>query len=251
MKYAQAIILAGGKSQEDIYQHFGVSCVADLPVNGRRMVEVVAQAFQDAGVSRIITVGASVDNCKSASAGEAFVDSLRNGIQQTDNKGLIFVAACDMPFITSQEVAEFAGRYNRSGLYCAVVPVKSCRDRYPALARTALTVSEGEFTLGNVFMADRWAWQSALGVAEQAYNVRKSKLKLALLLGLPTTWRYLRAKKRPSCLTIAQLEQRAFELTKCPVTAAIGDWPGIGTDVDSLGHFRAAQQYMTDPTHGS
>ncbi|QQG49949.1 MAG: nucleotidyltransferase family protein [Candidatus Berkelbacteria bacterium] len=244
MKNAHAIILAGGKRLPDLESYCGVSHVANIPVNGVRMVERVASAFRDAGVQKITVVGAKVADCQEAAAGLSLLGSLKNGLDLADYSDRVILSTCDMPFLEAKEVSEFLSRQNGSTLYCAVVPVAACRDKYPELSRTSLTTAEGEFTLGNIFSGEKWVWDTVLPFVERAYKARKNKLRLAWMLGPFIAVRYLRARTKPEVLRISDLEHRARKLAKCPVSAVIGDWPGIGTDIDSTAHFQAAEPYF-------
>jgi len=248
MKNKSVVILAGGLCPSDLQEHAGVKYVADLPFGETSMVQRIVAAFREAGFENVIVVGTNVKGCTYVEAGDSFVDSLRGGLAAAKTTDMIFVATCDMPFLQAAEISAFAqSRQLGSTLCCAVVPVEVCSQHYPELVRTGLTVLEGKFTLGNIFAGEMWVWRHALKVAQKAYQARKNKLKLALMLGLPTTVRYLRAKKNPAALSIEQLEQRGRKIVGCNVRAVIGDWPGIGTDVDNQTHYQEALKYLEEP----
>jgi hypothetical protein len=247
MKYKAAVILAAGRCPADLYAQTHVLHTADLRFGDRATVDRVVDAFRGAGFDHIFVVGTLVEGCHHIADQGSFIANLRAGLIAAEKFGTIFVSTCDIPFLTTEEVRGFMEAQRGSTLYCSVIPMQACREAFPELARTTITLADGEFTLGNVFAAEYWVWRNALPVVERAFAARKSKVRLAFLMGLPTAYRYARARKRPEKLSIDQLERRARKVIKTDVRAVIGNWPGIGTDVDSLAHYEAAQRYFCQP----
>lgn len=249
-KYKSAVILAGGECPPELRQQTGVRHTANLEIGGKRMVDHVANTFRAAGFEHIFIVGCRVEGYHHLPDAGSFVANLRQGITEANQHGTIFFSTCDLPFLSAEELTSFSSKLIGSSLGVSVVPMECCRQTFPTLARTALTTAEGEFTLGNIVAGEGWVWQNALPVVERAFRWRKSKLGLAWLLGPRVAISYARAKKKPKALRIESLEERASKMIGIKhggVRAVIGDWPGIGTDVDSLDHYLAAQEYVRQP----
>lgn len=244
MKYKSAVILAAGRCPEDLCRYTGVRLTADLRFGDSSVIDRVVRAFRGAEFDRIIVVGTAVEGCIFVQDQGSFINNLRSGIDAAKSSGTIFVSTCDLPFVSAEEIRDFVAQQRGSSLYCSVIPTEACREAFPGLARTALTVREGEFTFGNIVAGEDWVWRNALPVVERAFNARKNKLALAWLMGIPTAARYLRAKKRPEALSIEQLENRARRMIRTDVRAVIGNWPGIGTDIDTLEHYIAAEAHF-------
>lgn len=249
MRRNAVIILAAGSCPEDLQHHTGIRLTADLRLGDRSFVDRVVDAFKEAEFEHIAVVGTRVSGCEYVPDQGSYFLNLKAGLEAAPDNYTKVVSPCDLPFLRSQEITEFMSKVYGSQLDCAVVPVQSCHEAFPGLARTALTVKEGEFTFGNIVAGDDWVWKNyALPIVDRAYRARKSIARLALLMGAITSARYLLAKRNPNALSIQQLEWRAYRKIKVPVRAVIGDWPGMGTDIDTLDHYKKARQYVT-PTH--
>lgn len=245
LKFRSAVILAGGECPPELRQQTGVHHTANLEIGGKRMVEHVTHTFAAAGFGHIYVVGNKVEGFHHLPDAGSFVGNLRQGIAEADRHGTIYVSTCDLPFLGVEEIDSFSEQIVGSSLCCSVVPMECCRRAFPDVARTALTTAEGEFTLGNIVAGEGWVWRHALPIVERAFRLRKNKLGLAWMMGPRVAINYARAKNRPDKLKIAQLERRASKMIRVMggVRAVIGDWPGIGTDVDTLEHYLKAQDF--------
>ncbi|HEU4965414.1 MAG TPA: NTP transferase domain-containing protein [Bacilli bacterium] len=230
-----AIILAGGTTPD-----LPTATKADLPIAGRPMVELVAQALTSVPLLQKVTVvresGSLTDNLQLAVS----------RLQRPDDEYLL-VSACDIPFLTPEAVEHFL-RACQPGcdLYYPVVERRLCEERFPGVKRTCVRLQDGTFTGGNLFLLRVGAWPDLYAWINRLYPKRKSPLALAGELGFGLTLRFLWSSLFGT-LSIAELERRAARLTGLRMKAVISPYPEIGTDIDKpedlplVSGFRVAQ----------
>lgn len=236
------VVLANGRSRQ--WRKLSPAPEGDftalVQVGGRRMYSWVVDAAKKVPqVDDIILVGDwtehfNVPGCRTVRGGDSLIGSLKNGLDLARHTKVL-VIACDIPAVKAESLAKFAlecSEYRNLAIGCPIIPVATCYEQFPGLKRTSARLSEGRYTLGNVFYMDKELVLSSLKHIEEAYKLRKKVLKLARKLGLGTLLRFVLAQVIPCCLSKTDLEARVEEILGCRVVGVEVDRADLGTDLD-------------------
>lgn len=240
------VILAGGKSSEEMQRATGCEFRADLPIAGLRMVEYVANAIRNAlpETERIIVVGSQVEGCLTATAGQSFLGSLKYGMQLVETETFL-IATADLPFLTKESVEEFVHKSDRkAALNWPIIPIEICKEQFPNMKRTTLKLKEGRYTGGNLALCNKALMQKILPTLQTAYQNRKSVFKLAGQIGIGTLARVAFGQILPSSLPLSILEAKIAKFVGAPVKAVVCSGADLGADVDSLEHYELAKNLI-------
>ncbi len=245
------VVLAGGKNSPDMAAATGVENRALTPIGTRTMLDYVVSALAETpSVGRIFVVGdvPGSDRYTAVAGRETLLDNLMAGLAAAGDQERVLISTSDIPFVTAASLEDFIRRAAATGadLCCSYVPLAACIRSYPEMKRTAITLAEGRFTLGNVmlvrprFLADH---QAAIA---QAYAARKSPVQMARLLGIGLLIRLLGAQiVSPRFLTTSALEAAVSRVLEG--TRAVGicsAYPEIGTDVDKPEDIAVARRLL-------
>lgn len=236
-----AVILAGGRCSPELRAETGCTYRAELPVAGRPIAETVANTVK-AAVKPLntIVVGYRLPGYPHAEAGTSFVASLRNGLAQVYSENFILVAA-DLPFLEQESVREIVSAANLDmALNYPIVRAGACESRFPDMKRTTLRIREGQFTGGNIAVANKKWLETIFPVLEKAYANRKKPFALAGQVGYGTLFKVLWGRLFPSALPLKTLEDAASRFLKAPVRAIVTNCADVGADIDNLEQYRAA-----------
>ena len=162
---------------------------------------------------------------------------------------LLLLCAADMPFITADAVRRFlkaAWDLDADLVYLAVplVAVQTfCGSE--KVHRTAVRLSEGELTGGNLLLVRAGILPSLHEWAQKAIRWRKNPLRLGPLIGWRLLWRFLVGQ-----LSVGELERRAEQLLGCRCKALIANLPELAFDVDKPEDYAFAQRLASRPLIG-
>lgn len=232
------VILAGGNLHSSFNESLGVRERWVLPIRGMSVLQVIADAARPHG--NVISVGGPPDaEWTVLQSGKSYVDSVRIGLEAATSERLVVMTA-DLPDLTPEAIEHFLSVCSGDAdLYYSVVPTAVCEAEYPNLKRTGIKLKEGSFTGGNMALFKRSALQQCLPRIQQAYDSRKSPLKLAKMLGYGTLLRMMGAQAIPALLDIPSIERAATRFLGIKVEAAICQHSAIGTDIDKIEHYQA------------
>lgn len=232
------VILAGGKSDPELAEKTGAEFRADVPFEGKTMLERVL--FAVSAVGRTIVVGGNpVEGQISVPGGRTFIESIKNGLDSVSTE-TFFLATVDLPCLTQEAVADFISRCDASAaLNYPIIEVEDCEREFPGMKRTLLKLREGTFTGGNVAVMRTDLMRKALPVLERAYAYRKSPAKLASLVGYGILGRIVLAKVLPSTLTLARLERAVGGFLGVRVKAIQTPFAEIGADIDNYSQYKS------------
>lgn len=232
-----AVVLAGRPNQGAFREVSDVPYEALLDVGGRPMVSYVLAALAAAReVGRVAVVGppqlgelVREHPFLLVPMGETVFDNVQAGLAALEPAGKVLIATSDIPLISGPMVDRFlkqcAARPAR--LHYPVVRRELAEAKYPLVRRTYVTLADGTFTGGNLFLAEPAAVAAVLEQGRRVFAYRKRPWKLLGLLGWTFMLRYLTHR-----LTLAQVEARASELLGFPGAAVISPDPEVGVDVD-------------------
>ncbi|MEW5920914.1 MAG: NTP transferase domain-containing protein [Bacillota bacterium] len=231
------IVLAGG-GKGDLAEQEGVACKALIRINDREMVRYVLTALCALPqIGRIIVVGPREELLFLQEHFPVEIVAEQGSILQNlvaANRCLnsgrhILISSADIPLLSLEALEHLLSKC-RPFTYDFYYPISSkerSESSFPGAKRTYVTMQEGTFTGGNVFLVNSAVIEDSAPLLERFLENRKSPLKMVSLLGAGFVLNYLRKN-----LTIAGLEERISSLLNLKARAVIIDYPEIGFDVD-------------------
>ncbi len=251
MTKVDVVVLAGGKNSPEMAAATGVENRALTPIGTRTMLDYVVSALaQTPSVRRIFVVGDVPSSAAyTAVAGqETLLENLMAGLGACGDQERVLISTSDIPFVTPQALEDFLHRASatEADLCCSYVPLAACTRKYPEMKRTAITLAEGRFTLGNVMLVRPRFLMGHREAIAQAYAARKSPVQMARLLGIGLLLRLLGSQLvSPRLLTISALETAVSRVLGGGRAVGIcSAYPEIGTDIDRPEDVAIAQRIL-------
>lgn len=233
------ILLAGAANTGPLREVSPAPNEALVEINGKPMVQYVLDALEKSTEVRRIVVVAPPGEVEPHVTGRhlEFVPS-RNHIVDNTLEALkvlpqdeeVLVVSCDVPLITGEIIDDLVALCRRTPaeLYYPICEKGVAEARFPHVKRTYVTLREGTYTGGNIFLVHPRIAHKVAEKVRQFLNYRKSPLKMIGLLGWGFTIRYLLLKN----LTLKELEQKVSDLLGVKGAVVIAPWPEVGVDVD-------------------
>lgn len=231
------IILAGGGSGELARQE-GVSNKALIKTGEKEMVRIVLDVYQQMEeIGRMILVGPEKEMSflKDDYDVEILPESnslignlvLASRFLQTSNH--LLISSADTPLLSVRAVQDFIQQCRPfdCDFYYPIVRKEESERVFPGEKRTYVSLKEGTFTGGNLFLVKSSAIEPSAPTVEKFLDSRKNPVKMASLLGTGFVLGMLVKK-----VSISQLEKRFSDLLKIKARAVISPYPEIGFDVD-------------------
>lgn len=254
-----ALVLAGGKASPEFQAatHVENRALAEL-APGRTMLDFVLAALGEAkSVNKVFVIGnvPPGEGYELVSPGESLLDNLVLGIRamgRETGKQVLLVSA-DIPFITGLAIEDFIDKASQLGAnFCyPIIPMKVYNAQFAGMKRTTLKLREGEFTGGNVILADPDYLLENEAVVRGAYAARKSVLRLGSMLGWGLLARVIASQLfAPKLLAIADLEAGISRLLGTTARAVITEHASLGTDVDKVDDVVVAKRILSRPADG-
>ncbi|MDA8235802.1 MAG: nucleotidyltransferase family protein [Clostridia bacterium] len=244
-----AVILAGGPNDGPLRDCSPAGYEALIEIGDRPMVDyVVAALAQSPSIRKLVLVGAA-EICEQihrrtvlhALPGDNPVGSVLNGVKALPGDNRVLLVAADIPLITPEAIEDFiqACANTQADFYYPIVS-RTDNDRYyPDIKRTYVTLKEGVFTGGNLFLVNPRIIDHCALWAEEMVGLRKSPLGLCRKLGLGIVIKFF-----CRCLTIAELEQKVSSLLGVQARTVITRHPEIGVDVDKPGDLQSVTRIL-------
>jgi len=213
------------------------------------MLEYVVSALNRApSVGEIVVVGAVPQSelYRTVTPNDTLLGNLLAGLDAAGDGERVLISTSDIPFLTPDAVEDFLTRALATGadLCCSYVPLALCDAKYPEMKRTAVKLSEGKFTLGNLMLVSPKFLRASEGVITAAYAARKSPVAIARLLGGGLLLRLLGAQLLPSLLPIKVLEATVSRVLGGRAVGICSAYAEIGTDIDKPADVALARQLL-------
>jgi len=231
-------VLAGGRGGIKGLNLPQVTQKADLPIDGRPMVEHVVSALSGASAIKRVSVARG--------DGDSLVANLLSAIRTLEvaEDDYVLVSACDIPFLTPEAIDDFLINCEPGfDVYYPIVRREACEHRFPGVKRTYAKFREGTFTGGNLFLVKASVLPPLTDLLERFFRLRKSPLRLAQLFGFGLLGRFFISSVLGT-LPIGDVEQRALRLAGIRAKAVISDYAEIGTDIDKLSDMMLVKQRL-------
>ncbi|MCW3489119.1 nucleotidyltransferase family protein [Dethiobacter alkaliphilus] len=244
------VVLAGTGKDTELTAQAGVNNKAFISINNQPMLGYVLEALKETPeIGRIAVVGPVADltpfieEYEILAVGQAgsIPENIRKGFEALQPRQHFLIVSADIPFLSVEAVTDFLAQcrpYNQD-FYYPIVHRDDNEGRFPGVTRTYVTLRDGVFTGGNLFLVNPAGIAVALPRMERFLALRKSPLKLAGTLGPGFVLKLLLKK-----LTIAELEKRFSALFGLQGKAVISRFAEIGTDVDKPADLELAQRML-------
>lgn len=234
-----ALVLAGSLNQGALRACSTVRYEALIPIGKKSMVEYVVDALRDSSrINQIVVVGPEEElagkfaskNVQVITPKESLVENIVLGLSCLPETKRVLVVTSDIPLINSKAIDNFLDLCEQEGaadLYYPIVPREVVERRFAQSKRTYVSLKEGVFTGGNVFLLNPEVVLRCLPIGEQLVNARKSPLKLCRLVGLMFLVKYLMRS-----VTLQEAQKKVSRLLGIKGKVVISTDPELGIDVD-------------------
>jgi molybdopterin-guanine dinucleotide biosynthesis protein A len=241
-----AVITAGGRISGEFAGKAGVTLKALIRIGGEPVICKVVRALREQPeVRRIFVVGP--ENLADSAVADLGVEILPEtgdgaanimigltSCAEVGSKALL--AASDLPFTTADVVKSFAGMCPQDADLCyPVVRKERFLAAYPGCPVKFESLRGGQYTGGSVFLIDPQSLIKSRDMIERVFNLRKSPLKLAGLLG----W-WFSVGLLTRTVSVDSCARRASELIGCKCLAIVDSPPELAYDMDDLYEYEYA-----------
>jgi GTP:adenosylcobinamide-phosphate guanylyltransferase len=245
------IVMAGANKPSELTTAMNVTNKAFINIGDRPMLAYVLQTLQNTHmVERIVVVGPEEElapfieefGIVAVPEGKSIPENLARGMAALETTRHFLVASSDIPFLTPEAVLDFleACKPYNFDVYYPFVSKEDSERRFPGVTRTYVSLKDGFFTGGNIFLASPGGIKTALPELERFFSIRKSPVKLAATLGVGFLLKMLTKR-----LAVSELETRFSTLFGLKGKGVRSSYAEIGTDVDKLSDLELAVRELT------
>lgn len=236
-------LLAGGQDSwcQDLTVD-GSLYKAMLGIHGRPMWKIVADALPKA--DQTIVVGEWIEQDQLSDGRQmlrgtnSLLGNMVKIIENAKTEMILFIT-CDLPALTDVAVNDFIDQcnsYPKMGIGGVVVTRESCMEQFSEVPRTFVKLKEGEVTFGNLIMMRRSIIHHHFDQIREAYDLRKSPLALASMLGFGFIVKFLLAQIYPPFLSLDSVVQRLTDTLGVDVRLFESKYPEVAEDIDKPKH---------------
>ena len=181
------------------------------------------------------------ERVKFAPAGSSLMETFSNGVALLSGVEKVLVVTADLPLLTPEAVDSFIELCSRetADLYYPVVPRGTVESRFSQTCRTYVTLREGVFTGGNIFLVNPTAAKRCLVKGQELVNLRKSPFKLCRLVGFMFLLKFL-----TRTLSIKEGEKKVSQLLGLMGRVVVLDYSEVGVDVDKAEDLELVKQVL-------
>jgi len=250
-----AVLPAAGRIAGAFAAEAGAEVKALIRLGGATVLERTLATLRAAGgVGRIVVIAPrEVQGHPAARGADAVLEERDSGpsnillglewLREAGGGALperALVVTTDLPFLTPEVVNRFlASCRPEADLSVPLVRREEFEARFPGHAMQYVRLREGEWTMGCAFLVNPAVFLANRAHLERAFAARKSKLKMARLLGLSFILRFLARR-----LTVADIEARCLAMLGCTGGGITGSPPELAFDIDGPREYRyAAEQF--------
>jgi GTP:adenosylcobinamide-phosphate guanylyltransferase len=246
------VITAGGVPDPDdsLYRYTQGKAKAELEIGGRKMLEWVVAALEEATqVDNIVVVGLGDDRGMTLARPVhhlpnqgSLIANVIAGIQWLREEkgvtGAILLSSSDIPGLKGHMVDEFVEmcRPFNCSIYYNFVTKQVLEARYPHSNRTYVKLKGLEIAGGDLLLVQSDLAYSHHDLWEALVNGRKHAWKLARIVGLRMLLKLLTRR-----VTLADIEQAAERILGNPSKIMLNPYAELAMDVDKAGQFELLQ----------
>lgn len=246
-----AVVLAGSRNDGPLKDCSPVRYEALIPIGPKAMVEHVVEALLNTRqIGRVLVIGPVAELSPLLAGERVSVADSAGGIMENIGAGLtrfsgekrVLLVTSDIPMLTPQAVDDFLDLCGdmTGDLYYPVISKQVVEKKFPSTRRTYVTLKEGVFTGGNLFLINPTVFKRCVENGQKIINLRKSPLGLCKLLGLGFVIKFLLRS-----LTIAEAEKKVSQLLgMIKGVVVVSAFPEVGVDVDKPGDLELVLRTM-------
>lgn len=243
----KAIILAGGKAEDDIGQQGNKALIQ---LKGTPMIVYVINALRTSqAIDKLLVVG-DVELLQPIIGDDVdylvqdqndIMENLLYALKHFSDEEKVLVATCDVPLLKGEMVADFIsmGLEIKADILYPIAERSHCSLRYPDVKRTYATLKEGAFTGGNLFILAPRAMDNIISIGRKLIDNRKNPFKMCSYLGITMILKYLIRR-----LSILELETFVKERFGIEARALICSSPELCHDLDRLEDIGVFERYL-------
>ncbi len=207
------------------------------------LLQIAIEAARDAGAARVVVVGGPQVRAHCEQRVDGVVDAASDGRENVrralalpDQHEALLLLASDMPFLRGDDIAAFlkgAGQYDNA---LPVADVDTYERTFPGAPAHVTRLAGDRVINGSVVYFGPGAAPKASALAQRFFAARKSRLRMAALLGPRLTMRFAMG-----ALRVADVESRA-QAFGFQAGAVRGCAPGLCFDIDGIDDYRYARE---------
>lgn len=258
MSTYDAILPAGGEIDPEFANRVGTSNKALIRFGELTILERVIRALRESGrIGRIAVIGPDevLDRASAAGAdlrlapGASGPDNILRGLdalrQQPGASSKVVVVTTDLPFLNATIVNRFLDSCPPDAdISLPLITKEQYQQRFPGSTATFVRLKDGTWTAGCMYLMDAGALERAKPHIDRLFEVRKSKIGMAKLLGPAFLLKFLRKQ-----LTIPELETKILGLLHCKGRAIADSPPELAYDIDYLDDYDFAVKHLKSHDH--
>lgn len=245
-----AVVLAGSLNNGPLRECSPARYEALIRIGSKAMVEYVIEALlKTRQIRRILVVGPVEElsriltgaRIQLISAAGGIMENIEAGLNQLTGEKRVLLVTSDIPMLTTRSVDNFIELCGdmSSDLYYPIIPRQIVEDRFASTRRTYVTLKDGVYTGGNLFLFNPSVLKQCVKKGQLIIAQRKSPLGLCRLIGLPFLVKYLL-----HLLTTKDVQKKVSELLGIRGEVIISHCPEVGVDVDNPSDLELASQYI-------
>ena len=242
------ILLAGAANTGPLKDVSPATNEALIEIGGKPMIQYVIDGLRQAKeVQRIVIVAppgeiephVTGDHLEFVPSAGHIIDNIVNAARILPKDQQLLIATSDIPLITGEIIDGLVAlcRQKPADIYYPIVEKSIGENKYPFVKRTYVTLREGIFTGGNLFIVNPEVIESTAPKARRFLDYRKAPLKMAMLLGITFVLRYLLFRN----LNLQELEAKVSQMWDLRGAVVVCPWPEVGIDVDKPSDLQLAR----------
>jgi GTP:adenosylcobinamide-phosphate guanylyltransferase len=242
------ILLAGAANTGPLKDVSPVTNEALIDIGGKPMVQYVIDGLRQSKEVKRIAIVAPPGEIEPHVTGEDLqfvpssghiIDNVMNAYRVLPKDEQLLIATCDIPLINGEIIDGLIQlcREKPADIYYPIVEKSVGEQKYPYVKRTYVSLKEGTFTGGNLFLINPAVAERTAPKVRKFLDFRKNPMKMVTLLGISFLLRYLLFKN----LTLAELEKKISDMWDLKGAVIICPWPEVGIDVDKPSDLQLAR----------
>ena len=249
MTKVDAMIIAGGTiSDPDFRSAAGVDCKSLIPLNGKPMVQWVAEALKSARTTgSVVVIGppvlAGMEVARLAEqilAEEAHeVDNLMKGMDVLPDAERILMVTSDMPLLTPEAIDDLVLNAPDADIVYPAIAREDILAQFPDRKWVFVKAKEGEFTGSSAFMFRPERLRNHRETLREVFDSRRSVADLVKMWGLGFALKFALGH-----LSLSDAERHISEALNVNGRAYLSHYPELAFDVDKASDISLAEERL-------
>lgn len=230
------VLCGGGKGA--LAEQSGLNNKALVKIGDKEMVHYVLEVLEQVEeIERLVLVGPvdqlsflrSHHRVEFVPEEDSILRNIYAAVKKMQSDNPLLISSADIPLITHRSIQDLIEKCRpfEHDFYYPIVRKERCEEVFPLVQRTYVTLKEGKFTGGNIFLVNPARVEASIPILEQFLEARKNPLKMVSILGPGFLLRFV--SKRLSLDDVAARFSQLLSLSARPV---ISEYPEISFDVD-------------------